>query len=470
MRETTANDRKRDKPPFGVFNTQQRNGSRTPSCVYCDATEHRSFNCPNAVNVAERRSILHLKRLCLNCTGPHRAENCCSKIACQKCRKKHYTSNCDSDQRSEGLLTAHLCGKTEVVYPVVLVNVNGIKTRALLDTRARSSYVSAKLINALHMKPAETQTKQIEMMLSSMTTNMEIYNVNVTPINGDFKMSVTMSKVAKPELMMLENLKYEELMEKYTHLSGVYMDDMDTKAHLPVHLVLGASEYAKIKTSTSPKIGLSGYPVAEKTTLGWTIMSPGHEHETSTTLLKATSADFEKLCCLDVLGLADSSANDQDVVYSKFKEELIRHLDGFYQTGHPPLPTNKSDSLKTLQQLLKKLERSNTYDQYDTIIKEQREEGVVKLAPAKRKGTEFYIPHRAIIRENADTTKLRIVYDTSARENPSQPSLNDCMSSSWTTLTEPAMECLNQSSLLPSIANRRPAESFLTSTHKRRRA
>ena len=144
MRETAANDRKRDKPPFRVFNTQQRNGSRTPSCVYCDATEHRSFNCPNVVNVAERRSILHLKRLCLNCTGLHRAENCRSEIACQKCRKKHYTSNCDSDQRSEGLLTAHLCGKTEVVYPVVLVNVNGIKTRALLDTRARSSYVSAK--------------------------------------------------------------------------------------------------------------------------------------------------------------------------------------------------------------------------------------------------------------------------------------------------------------------------------------
>lgn len=51
-------DRKRGKPPFRVFNTQQRNGSHTPSCVYCYVTEHRSFNCPNVVNVAERRSIL----------------------------------------------------------------------------------------------------------------------------------------------------------------------------------------------------------------------------------------------------------------------------------------------------------------------------------------------------------------------------------------------------------------------------
>ena len=96
------------------------------------------------------------------------------------------------------------------------------------------------------MKPAETQTKQIEIMLCSKTTNVEIYNVSVTSINGDFKMSVTVSKVDKPELMMLENPKYEELMEKYTHLSGVYMDDMDTEPNLPGHLVLVASEYAKI--------------------------------------------------------------------------------------------------------------------------------------------------------------------------------------------------------------------------------
>ena len=148
-----------------------------------------------------------------------------------------------------------------------------------------------------------------------------MYDVNVTSFSGDFSMGVTVSKVDKPELMTLENPKYEELMEKYTHMRGVYMDDKDTKPQLPIHLVLGASEYARIKTSTSPKIALSGQPVAEKTTLGWTIMSPGLKNETSTTLLtQATSVDFEQLCRLDVLSLADSSINDQDVVYSEFKE------------------------------------------------------------------------------------------------------------------------------------------------------
>ena len=34
------------------------------------------------------------------------------------------------------------------------------------------------------------------------------------------------------------------------------------------------------------------------------------------------------------------------------------------------------------------------------------------------KGKEFYIPHKAIIRENAATTKMRMVYDASALTKP----------------------------------------------------
>lgn len=91
------------------------------------------------------------------------------------------------------------------------------------------------------------------------------------------------------------------------------------------------------------------------------------------------------------------------------------------------MPTNKSGSLKRLQQLSRKLERTNTYDKYDAIIQEHKEERIVEPAPAEPNGTEFYMPHRAVVCENAETTKLRIVYDVSARENPSQPSLNDCL-------------------------------------------
>ena len=65
-----------------------------------------------------------------------------------------------------------------------------------------------------------------------------------------------MSKVEKPQLVTLDNPNYSDLKAKYSHLEGVHMDDDDTKSSLPVHLVLGASDYARIKTKTAPRVGV----------------------------------------------------------------------------------------------------------------------------------------------------------------------------------------------------------------------
>ena len=52
---------------------------------------------------------------------------------------------------------------------------------------------------------------------------------------------------------------------------------------------------------------------------------------------------------------------------------------------------------------------------------------MVERAPAKVTGKEFYLPHRALIRENAESTKLRVVYDASARAYDGVLSLNECL-------------------------------------------
>ena len=53
--------------------------------------------------------------------------------------------------------------------------------------------------------------------------------------------------------------------------------------------------------------------------------------------------------------------------------------------------------------------------------------GIVERAPNEVVGREFYMPHRAVIREGADSTKMCVVYDCSAREPEGSPSLNDCL-------------------------------------------
>ncbi|CAH3034328.1 unnamed protein product [Porites lobata] len=66
---------------------------------------------------------------------------------------------------------------------------------------------------------------------------------------------------------------------------------------------LGASEYTGIKTSELHCVGLLGEPVAEKTKLGWTIMSPGTEIDHTNMLWTQTChVDYAEFCRLDVLG------------------------------------------------------------------------------------------------------------------------------------------------------------------------
>ena len=56
-----------------------------------------------------------------------------------------------------------------------------------------------------------------------------------------------------------------------------------------------------------------------------------------------------------------------------------------------------------------------------------QEQGVVEIAERPAQGVEFYIPHKPLVRENAKSTKMRIVYDASTRAKPSALSLNDCL-------------------------------------------
>ena len=194
------------------------------------------------------------------------------------------------------------------------------------------------------------------------------------------------------------------------------------------------NDFAKIRTGERLRVGCRGDPVAEFTRFGWTIMSPGADSGLSPALLAVNSnADYEKLCTLDVLGLADSATGDQNAVYDEFKEQLVRSPEGWYETGLPwkgncpPLPNNREGSLRRLNTLVRKLRKTDLLDEYDAVIREQLEEGVVERAPAEVTGREFFLPHRAVVRRNAETTKLRVVYDASARAQEKAPSLNDCL-------------------------------------------
>ena len=69
--------------------------------------------------------------------------------------------------------------------------------------------------------------------------------------------------------------------------------------------------------------------------------------------------------------------------------------------------------------------------QYDDVIKDRLNSGVVELVEKSSDqevipGTVHYIPHKEVVKEDRTTSKVRVVYDASAKSQ-NEPRLNDCL-------------------------------------------
>ena len=153
-------------------------------------------------------------------------------------------------------------GESKVIYPVVVVKAGSIKCRALLDTRAGSSCASAALLRRLSSKPDRREFRKIKMMMQTSNKMIDVHKPQVTDVNETFVLKTEVTKVDRSHLLSLPNPKYKVTMD-------------DTEEELPIHLIIEASDYAKIKTATQPREGNTGEPLRELTKFGWAIMSPG---------------------------------------------------------------------------------------------------------------------------------------------------------------------------------------------------
>ena len=66
--------------------------------------------------------------------------------------------------------------------------------------------------------------------------------------------------------------------------------------------------------------------------------------------------------------------------------------------------------------------------QYDNVIQDQLRLGVIKkVKPGYSDSKKHYIPHHAVVNPSKTTTKVRVVYDASAKTKQDNKSLNDCL-------------------------------------------
>ena len=93
------------------------------------------------------------------------------------------------------------------------------------------------------------------MMLGSSTREVCLSKINVESVNGKQKLEVKVTRVERGTLFTVDNPHYPDIIKSFKHLEGVTIVDDDPKPFLPIHLILGASDYAAIKTTEPARVG-----------------------------------------------------------------------------------------------------------------------------------------------------------------------------------------------------------------------
>lgn len=125
----------------------------------------------------------------------------------------------------------------------------------------------------------------------------------------------------------------------------------------------------------------------------------------------------------------------KEISVSEQFKSTIRFVDGRYEVCLPwkdpdvSLADNYDLCLKRLRSLLRRLRKEpEMLRRYEAILMEQLEDGIIEEVEevSMADGQHVnYLPHHAVVRHDKETTKVRIVYDASARSEGI--SLNDCL-------------------------------------------
>ena len=77
---------------------------------------------------------------------------------------------------------------------MIIIGIEGIKCRALIDTGPGASYVSSN-IDRVNKKPIRKQYKRIETIMGSSTKSIPVYSVEIRDSDHDFKLQTEIQNI-----------------------------------------------------------------------------------------------------------------------------------------------------------------------------------------------------------------------------------------------------------------------------------
>lgn len=423
-------------------------------------------------------SVCKSKRRCLKCGGKHHVLLC--KVSADGARGR---SNSDSHQSSslqidsshgdvqnDSCLSA--CSQPLVaskvqstILQMASVKVsNGrnsghiVRANVLFDSGSDRSYISSAFARKLQASCVGEVTSVVALFGEpgpKRAKRKKQFSVAVFRNNGILceKLLVTESPVICSPIFRpdIPTTFFDKLEAK--GLSSVDEVRVNSDQQVQIDILIGLDYYWRL---VKPNIlSLSKDICAQETVFGWMVSGSVKQTGTrqDTVLVSHQLLCMNDLCCqkfwdLDCFGISDHEGSDtlskgSRKVLDDFNTSL-RFENGRY-TVHLPWKADKrgilENNLQSAERRADTLKRKmdsnpSLSSDYDKVLSDLENESIIHEVPRREEDSAgltgdsnipiFYLPHRPVLKESSLTTKIRPVFDASAK-GPNGVSLNDCI-------------------------------------------
>ena len=464
MKKPESVNRRPPIPTASALVTREGGPSRI-KCVYCRG-EHYSASCDKVNTVSARTEVLKKEGRCFLClSNGHRASQCTSNKRCRKCGRKHHQSICVPSKPVEEKETTTNTGKettTNLVRTKTCVllqtartyaytsDENLIPVRLLMDNGSQRSYISNQLRSKLKLSPLRRERLTLNTFGNEQFNKKECDLVRIrlqTRFEEDLEvMALTFPAICSPLRALVE-------VEQYSHLHDLDLADVDSSDDHPsdaVDILIGSDYYwdAVIGDVARGK----GGPVAVKSKFGWLLSGPvrptlaENNHTVSNLILEGPGEtglpenndiklvdNLRQFWDTEAIGISPEFkeiANDSSFIEIRFDWQQQRYQVNLpWKTECRPQSNCYEMCVARLHQLRVRLQKDkDLFHEYNSIFESQLHDGIIERIPdTKQSSLCHYLPHHGVRRVDKETTKLRIIFNGSAKADRRLFSLNDCL-------------------------------------------
>lgn len=418
--------------------------SYSGKCSYCNEP-HSILSCQGFLKKSfdERMTIANENNWCYNCLKPsHQLKNCKSIFSCRTCKRKHHTllhrdkTNSETNQIGSSLVSRSHSNVTVLLATAVVqvkdASGNMQSFRALFDTGSQSNFIT------------ESAVKRLNLKIVKANANVSGLGDAAAPLIGDVTCGVGTSDriLYNLDMHVLPKICGDQPIAQlntsgWSHIKSLPLADPGFDIPGPIDLLFAADIFADSVFNERIKGGIN-QPTAFNSIFGWLLL--GKTCLSSITLLQTLpdidndlNALVQRFWELDALPNASRLTPDESLCEQKFIKDYTRDKFGRYMVripfkndSEPTFEGSRDVALRRFHATERRLSRDpNLNSQYADFMTDYIESGHMSLVPVDEVATgKYYIPHHCVLRPDSASTRLRVVFDGSAKDFNDQ-SLNE---------------------------------------------